>query len=160
MGQQLALVLIGIGAILVLGVLVLVARTWRQVDQGYAMIVNKMGKEPKVTFTGAIVLPIVNRMEIMDLSVKTIHVARRGKDGLICMDNIRADINVTFFVRVNKTADDVLRVAQQIGCIRASQQQTLEELFAAKFSEALKTVGKIGRASCREECRSRWSPYH
>jgi uncharacterized membrane protein YqiK len=142
MGQQLALVLIGIGAILVLGVLVLVARTWRQVDQGYAMIVNKMGKEPKVTFTGAIVLPIVNRMEIMDLSVKTIHVARRGKDGLICMDNIRADINVTFFVRVNKTADDVLRVAQQIGCIRASQQSTLEELFAAKFSEALKTVGK------------------
>ena len=21
-------------------------------------------------------------------------------------------------------------------------------------------TGKIGRASCREECRSRWSPYH
>jgi len=142
MGQQLALVVVGIGAVLVLGILVLVARTWRQVDQGRAMIVNKMGKEPKVTFTGAIVLPIVNKMEVMDLSVKTIHVARRGKDGLICMDNIRADINVTFFVRVNKTADDVLRVAQQIGCIRASQQSTLEELFAAKFSEALKTVGK------------------
>jgi len=88
------------------------------------------------------VLPIVNKAEIMDLSVKTIHVARRGKDGLICMDNIRADINVTFFVRVNKTADDVLRVAQQIGCVRASQQATLEELFSAKFSEALKTVGK------------------
>jgi uncharacterized membrane protein YqiK len=142
MGQQLALVLIGVGGVLVLGILVLIARTWRQVDQGRAMIVNKMGKEPKVTFTGAIVLPIVNKMEVMDLSVKTIHVARRGKDGLICMDNIRADINVTFFVRVNKTADDVLRVAQQIGCIRASQQATLEELFAAKFSEALKTVGK------------------
>jgi len=142
MGQQLAIVLVGIGGVLVLGILVLIARTWRQVDQGRAMIVNKMGKEPKVTFTGAIVLPIVNRMEVMDLSVKTIHVARRGKDGLICMDNIRADINVTFFVRVNKTADDVLRVAQQIGCIRASQQSTLEELFSAKFSEALKTVGK------------------
>jgi uncharacterized membrane protein YqiK len=142
MGQQMALVLVGVGGVLVLGILVLVARTWRQVDQGRAMIVNKMGNEPKVTFTGAIVLPIVNKMEVMDLSVKTIHVARRGKDGLICMDNIRADINVTFFVRVNKTADDVLRVAQQIGCIRASQQSTLEELFAAKFSEALKTVGK------------------
>jgi uncharacterized membrane protein YqiK len=142
MGQQLALVLVGVGGVLVLGILVLVARTWRQVDQGRAMIVNKMGNEPKVTFTGAIVLPIVNKMEVMDLSVKTIHVARRGKDGLICMDNIRADINVTFFVRVNKTADDVLRVAQQIGCIRASQQSTLEELFSAKFSEALKTVGK------------------
>jgi uncharacterized membrane protein YqiK len=142
MGQQMVIVIAGVGGILLLGILVLIARTWRQVDQGRAMIVNKMGAEPKVTFTGAIVLPIVNKMEVMDLSVKTIHVARRGKDGLICMDNIRADINVTFFVRVNKTADDVLRVAQQIGCIRASQQSTLEELFAAKFSEALKTVGK------------------
>jgi uncharacterized membrane protein YqiK len=142
MGQQLALVLTAIGGVLVFGILVLIARTWRQVEQGKAMIVNKMGSEPRVTFTGAIVLPIVNKAEIMDLSVKTIHVARRGKDGLICMDNIRADINVTFFVRVNKTADDVLRVAQQIGCVRASQQSTLEELFSAKFSEALKTVGK------------------
>ena len=142
MGQQMVIVISAVLGVVLLGILVLVSRTWRQVDQGRAMIVNKMGAEPKVTFTGAIVLPIVNKMEVMDLSVKTIHVARRGKDGLICMDNIRADINVTFFVRVNKTADDVLRVAQQIGCIRASQQSTLEELFSAKFSEALKTVGK------------------
>jgi len=142
MGPQLAIFLVAIGGVLVLGVLVLIARTWRQVDQGRAMIVNKMGSEPKVTFTGAIVLPIVNKAEVMDLSVKTIDVSRRGKEGLICADNIRADIKVTFFVRVNKTVDDVLRVAQSIGCIRASQQTTLEELFAAKFSEALKTVGK------------------
>jgi uncharacterized membrane protein YqiK len=142
MGQELALTFVGAGGILLFGILVMIARTWRQVEQGRAMIINKMGNEPKVTFTGAIVLPIVNKAEVMDLSVKTIDVARRGKEGLICADNIRADIKVTFFVRVNKTVDDVLRVAQSIGCARASQQATLEELFAAKFSEALKTVGK------------------
>ncbi|KAB2907332.1 MAG: hypothetical protein F9K40_05140 [Kofleriaceae bacterium] len=142
MEKQLMFAIIGIGGVLILGLLVLIARTWRQVDQGRAMIVNKMGTEPKVTFTGAIVLPIINKAEVMDLSVKTIDVSRRGKEGLICADNIRADIKVTFFVRVNKTVDDVLRVAQSIGCARASQQSTLEELFAAKFSEALKTVGK------------------
>jgi uncharacterized membrane protein YqiK len=142
MGQQMALVLIAAGGIFVLGFLMLIARTWQQVEQGRAMIVNKMGSEPKVTFTGAIVLPIINKSEVMDLSVKTIDVARSGKDGLICADNIRADIKVMFFVRVNKTVDDVLRVAQSIGCARASQQSTLEELFSAKFSEALKTVGK------------------
>src|ERR1041384_4011023 len=128
MGQQLAIVLVGVGGVLVLGILRLIARTWRQVEQGRAMIVNKMGTEPKVTFTGAIVLPIVNKAEVMDLSVKTIDVSRRAKDGLICADNIRADIKVTFFVRVNKTVDDVLRVAQSIGCVRASQQATLEVL--------------------------------
>ncbi len=142
MTKELLVVLIGVGGVLLLGILVLVARTWRQVHQGQAMIVNKMGNEPKVTFTGAIVLPIVNKAEVMDLSVKTIEVARKGKEGLICADNIRADIKVTFFVSINKTVDDVLRVAQTIGCVRASQQSTLEELFSAKFSEALKTVGK------------------
>jgi uncharacterized membrane protein YqiK len=142
MDKQSLFIIIGAGGVFLLGMLVMIARTWRQVDQGRALIVNKMGTEPKVTFSGAVVLPIVNKAEIMDLSVKTIEIARRGKEGLICADNIRADIKVTFFVRVNKTKDDVLRVAQSIGCVRASQQQTLEELFSAKFSEALKTVGK------------------
>jgi uncharacterized membrane protein YqiK len=142
MGQQMMFALIGILSVVGIGILMLIVRTFRQIDQGRAMIINRVRGEPKVTFSGSIVLPIVNKAEVMDLSVKTIDVARRGKEGLICADNIRADIKVTFFVRVNKTTDDVLRVAQSIGCVRASQQQTLEELFAAKFSEALKTVGK------------------
>src|SRR5580704_4160843 len=142
MTKELLVVLIGVGGVLLLGILVLVARTWRQVSQGQALIVNKMGSEPKVTFTGAVVMPIFNKAEVMDLSVKTIEVSRHGKEGLICADNIRADIKVTFFVRVNKTVEDVLEVAQTIGCLRASKEETIEELFAAKFSEALKTVGK------------------
>jgi uncharacterized membrane protein YqiK len=95
-----------------------------------------------VTFTGALVMPVIHRAEIMDISLKTIEIDRRGKEGLICQDNIRADIKVTFFVRVNKTQEDVLKVAQAIGCKRASDPETLENLFNAKFSEALKGVGK------------------
>ena len=132
----------GIGVLIFIGLLVMVARFYRKVDQGKALIINKVSNEPDVTFTGGIVLPIVHRSEIMDISVKTIELSRNGRDGLICQDNIRADIKVTFFVKVNKTVEDVLKVAQNIGCARASDQQTLEELFIAKFSEALKTVGK------------------
>ncbi len=137
-------ILIGIAAfvVLVLGVLVIVAKFYRQVDQGRALIANTLKTEPIVTFTGMVVYPIIHRAEVMDISVKTVEIDRRAKDGLICKDNIRADIKVTFFVRVNKTPDDVLKVAQSIGCVRASDPNTLQELFAAKFSEALKTVGK------------------
>ncbi|MFY0576514.1 flotillin family protein [Cystobacter fuscus] len=119
-----------------------VSRFYRQVDQGRALIINPFKGEPVVTFTGSIVWPIINRAEVMDISLKTVEIDRRGKEGLICKDNIRADIKVTFFVRVNKTREDVLKVAQSIGCARASDEQTLEHLFEAKFSEALKTVGK------------------
>ena len=55
---------------------------------------------------------------------------------------MRADIKVAFFVRVNNEVEFIKKVAQTIGCERASHQTTLEELFEAKFSEALKTVGK------------------
>ncbi len=128
--------------VFLLGFMALVAKFYQKVDQGRAMIVNTMRAEPEVTFTGRLVIPILHRREVMDISLKTIEIERMGKEGLICKDNMRADIKVKFFVRVNKTREDVLRVAQGIGCERASNQATLEDLFSAKFSEALKTVGK------------------
>jgi uncharacterized membrane protein YqiK len=131
-----------VGAFILFGLLGLIARFYRKVEQGKALIVNRTVGEPEVTFTGAIVVPVFHKAEVMDISVKTIEIDRRGKEGLICKDNIRADIKVTFFVRVNKTREDVIKVAQAIGCVRASDPKTLEELFNAKFSEALKTVGK------------------
>ncbi|MFI1234440.1 SPFH domain-containing protein [Nocardia salmonicida] len=134
-------VLIALILLVGLAVLFLVSRLFKKVSQGQALIVSKMRKVD-VTFTGAVVLPVLHKAEIMDISVKTIEVARVGRDGLICRDNIRADIRITFFVRVNKTVEDVIKVAQAIGTVRASDQATLQELFSAKFSEALKTVGK------------------
>ena len=93
-------------------------------------------------FSKAIVWPLIRQSEIMDISVRRIEIFRHGSEGLVCKDNVRADIKVAFFVRVNNTEDDVLKVAQSIGAKRASETQKLIELFDAKFSEALKTVGK------------------
>ncbi|MCC6333961.1 MAG: hypothetical protein IT380_08225 [Myxococcales bacterium] len=135
-------VAIGLGFFLLIGFGVALARFYKQVAQGQVLIVNTMKNEPKVAFTGSVVLPIIHRAETMDISLKTIEIDRRGKQGLICADNIRADIKVSFFVRVNKTVEDVLKVAQSVGCQRASDLRTLQELFEAKFSEGLKTVGK------------------
>ncbi len=129
-------------AIILLGAFSLFASFYKKVPQGKAMIVSTLSREPKVTFTGSLVLPVIHLREMMDIDLKTIEIDRRGSDGLICRDNIRADIKVTFFVRVNKTTEDVLKVAQAVGVDRASDQSAVEELFSAKFSEALKTVGK------------------
>ncbi|MFG3259970.1 SPFH domain-containing protein [Streptomyces sp. NPDC048172] len=134
-------VLVAVVLLIVLAVFFVVSRLFRKVEQGRALIVSKMRKVD-VTFTGQVVLPVLHKAEVMDISVKTIDIARMGQDGLICRDNIRADIRISFFVRVNKTVEDVIKVAQAIGTERASDQGTLQELFNAKFSEALKTVGK------------------
>ncbi len=134
--------LVIVAFIVFLAISIMTIRCYRKVDQGSALIINKLRAVPDVTFTGGVVLPIIHKAEIMDISVKAMVVKRDGKNGLICADNIRADISVSFYIRVNKTQEDVMRVAQTVGCARASQLETLDDLFQAKFSEALKTVGK------------------
>jgi uncharacterized membrane protein YqiK len=133
----------GVCAFFLLVLVIVLKAFYRTIDQGHALIINKLtSAEAMVSFTGGVVIPVINRAEVMDISVKTIEVDRKGANGLICKDNIRADITVAFFVRVNKTREDVLKVAGSVGVVRASDPKTLEALFLSKFSEALKTVGK------------------
>ena len=97
-----------------LGVLILFSRFFRKVTQGQAIVRNGIGGT-KVSFNGMIVIPVAHQAEYMDISVKRIEIERKATEGLICQDNLRADIKVAFFVRVNKTPEDVLRVAQCVG---------------------------------------------
>jgi uncharacterized membrane protein YqiK len=128
-------------ALVLTGIMVLFSSCYKKVEQGTAIICNGIGGT-RVSFVGMMVIPIIQRMEMMDISVKRIEINRAGSDGLICRDNMRADLKVAFFVRVNKTPQDVLKVAQSLGCKRGSDPRALVDFFDAKFSEALKTVGK------------------
>ncbi|SMC63460.1 flotillin family protein [Moheibacter sediminis] len=143
-GGTTSIILIAVGVLIFLffGFLVVLSSFYKKIPQGKAIVRTGFGGT-KVAFNkGMYVIPIFHKMEIMDISVKKIDIARMENDGLICKDNIRADIKVAFFVRVNKSIDDVINVAQNLGCERASDPETLKSIFEAKFSEALKTVGK------------------
>ena len=135
--------LIGIifGSILLLGMIIWIISMYKKVVQGKVLVRTGAGGT-KVFFNAGLVIPVLHKKEIMDISVKKLEIERLGNDGLICKDNLRADIKVAFFVRVNKSTADIINVAQTIGCERASVMETLDNLFEAKFSEALKTVGK------------------
>lgn len=135
--------IIGIVVVVVasLGLIFWILSMYKKTVQGIVILRTGYGGT-KVFFNAGIVIPVIHRMESMDISVKKLEIAREGKAGLICKDNMRADIQVAFFIRVNKSADDIVNVGQTIGCQRASDINTLRELFEAKFSEALKTVGK------------------
>ncbi len=123
------------------GLLVWIISMYKKIIQGKVLVRTGMGGT-KVFFNAGLVVPVLHKMEIMDISVKKLEIERSGINGLICKDNIRADIKVAFFVRVNKSTADIINVAQTIGCERASEIEVLRNLFDAKFSEALKTVGK------------------
>jgi uncharacterized membrane protein YqiK len=131
----------GIAGLITLFVL-FIALFYKKIPQGEAIVKTGFGGTQVAFDKGMYVIPVLHKVEIMDISVKKIEVERMQEDGLICKDNMRADIKVAFFVRVNKSKDAIIEVAQTIGCERASAEETLYNLFESKFSEALKTVGK------------------
>ena len=138
-----ASIIIGIAfLVLILGLAFAVASWYRKVAQGQALVRTGQGGTKEAYDSGMLVIPVIHMVETMDLSVKTIEIARLKGEGLICKDNMRADIKVVFFVRVNQEVADIKKVAQTIGAERASDPEVLHKLFEAKFSEALKTVGK------------------
>ncbi len=144
--------IIGVVILFIL-IIIFLKRFVRKVEPGNSLIIMGPGiktklhdstsiKGIKVIFTWGLVFPFIQRAESMDISIKKMTVERKGIDGLICKDNIRADISANFYVRVNNESSDVITVAQTIGIERASTTDTLDDLFQAKFAEALKTVGK------------------
>lgn len=127
--------------VVIVGLLVWIISMYKKIIQGKVIVRTGAGGT-KVFYNAGLVVPVLHKMEIMDISVKKLDVERTGVNGLICKDNIRADIKVTFFIKINKSTTDIINVAQTIGCERASEVEVLRTLFDAKFSEALKTVGK------------------
>jgi flotillin len=113
---------------------------YRKVSPDLAIIRTGVGGVKTASGGGMFIIPLAHQAEIMDLSVKRIEIKRHGKEGLICMDNIRADIEVAFYLRISE--NNIENVAKKLGAQRASDTAALVELFDAQFSEALKTIGK------------------
>lgn len=134
-------VLAGLALIVVGFIVLLVMLCIRKIHPGKAGICVGLGGL-RVAFDYMIRIPVVQNFEEMDISVKKLEIHRKGKDGLVCRDNIRADISVAFYIRVEATEESVRKVAQMLGAERVSDMEKLRELFEAKFSEALKTAGK------------------
>ncbi|MHC5226328.1 SPFH domain-containing protein [Ignatzschineria sp. LJL83] len=137
----------GVGLLIVLFFLTTRYRKIRH--EGQALIVNGVGKT-KASLTGTFIWPVVNRYEYMDITRKKISVNRSGRkdaqgdeyEGLHCKDNIRADLKVDFYIGVNHSEADIIRVAKLFTTRGASDPAHLAEHFQPKFSEALKTAVK------------------
>ena len=136
----------GVVAVIVIGLILLILAflaivCLKKVRAGEAGVRTGFGGL-RVTKDWMFRFPFLNRWDIMDIQVKKLEVARKGKDGLICQDNIRADIEVAFYVRVAPEEEKIKEVAEAVGCERASEIELLRNLFEAKFSDALKAAGK------------------
>lgn len=140
--DALTLPLVGTAMLVIVGGvgLALFVRARVRVPPGFALVIHGSGPESRVSFADTIVMPFIARSELVDCSVHTIAVACEGKDAVRCYDRIRADVRAEFMVAINRTADDVLKVVHSLGTRRAVDRESLQELFAGKFSDGIATV--------------------
>src|SRR5690606_38988741 len=94
---------IGIGVLLFLVIVyfAIIAMFYKKIPQGQALIRTGFGGTKVATDKGLYTVAVFHKTEIMDISVKKIQIERIANEGFICKDNMRADIKVAFFVRVN-----------------------------------------------------------
>lgn len=136
------LVIVGILALFIVFLYTLLSSFLKKAAPGTALVKTGLGLQiPQISTSSAIAIPLIHRIETIELTVKTIKIVRRGLDSLSCADGIRAEIEVDFYIKINPVEDDIRRVATTVGCERASNIQTMKELFEAKFADALKTAG-------------------
>lgn len=110
---------------------------YRRVGAGEALVIERGNAPTRVSLGGALVLPLVHRAEVLDLSVRKVVVERRGRQGVSCMDGIRVDLRATLLVKVGRVEADVLRVAREVGCARANRPEDVQALLEERFACAL-----------------------
>lgn len=130
---------ITIATVVLFLMLILVASWYKKADSGQALIRSGIGGN-KVSFSGIMAIPVFHKLEVMDITQQILLVDLSGTRGVFTQDSIRVDLKAQFTVCVNATERDVQLVAINIGAKRASDPETIRDLFQASFEEAIKHV--------------------
>lgn len=101
--------------LLTIGVLFLFTQYYKVVPSGFAMIRFGQGGN-QVSFNKMMVYPVIHRIEYLDVSLKNFTITRENENGVICLDNLRINLRADFYMKVNHSAEDVMKIAQSIGC--------------------------------------------
>jgi uncharacterized membrane protein YqiK len=114
---------------------------YKKPQQGQALVRTGLGGR-QVSFSGLIIIPLLQRGEFLDITLKRLVVERRGQQALTSKDGQRFDVTAAFFVRVKPDAQAVLKAVQTSGIQGASDPEALHARFGVQFSEALEAVSK------------------
>lgn len=142
-------IVIGLVASLALIVLFLISRYRVASAVSEVLIIKRMNGTMSVAKTGGFVWPIVNTCQLFSINRRAIDVYS-GSDknsirdenvikignGIHCKDNIRADLQISFYLKVSK----IDSIAESFSYHQLTNQKAFSDFFVSKLSEALKTA--------------------
>ena len=133
---------IGMIAFMILSIMGAFLSFYKKVPQGKAIIRTGAGGPLIAYDRGIFVIPILHKMEFLDISLKKIEITKMNEESLVCKDGTKAGIKAAFFIKASRDKMDMLQIAQSLGCQAASNPEALHDIFYSSFLEATKKALK------------------
>jgi uncharacterized membrane protein YqiK len=129
--------LIGILVVLALGLMF--SKLYQRSSKEVAFVRTGAGGALVIKDGGALVIPILHGITMVNMNTIKLDVIRREKDALITYDRMRVDVGVEFFLRVAQKEEAISRAAETLG-MKTMSPDELRSLVEGKFVDALRSV--------------------
>ncbi|MDR0807733.1 MAG: hypothetical protein LBE86_01150 [Gemmobacter sp.] len=97
------------------------------------------GGERVVIGGGALVIPIIHDITVVNMNAIPVEIRRTAEQSLITREKLRVDIVAEFFVRVIATREGVSSAARTLGA-RTQDPMALKEIIQGRFVDAMAAV--------------------
>ena len=128
--------------IILIGAVGLYQLLFIKIPQDSVLIINDMGQEPKIHFSGPVYCPLIYKKTVIKIKLISFKIELNNNKNLVFKDNEQANICVIFNLKVNETSEDVLKAVKAMGVKRISNQKAVSAFFDARFIEALRKVAE------------------
>lgn len=112
---------------------------YRHSSKDQSFVRTGSGGERVVMGGGALVIPIIHDITVVNMNAIPVEIRRSGEQSLITREKLRVDIVAEFFVRVIATRDGVSTAARTLGA-RTQDPMALKEIIQGRFVDAMAAV--------------------
>jgi uncharacterized membrane protein YqiK len=130
----------GIGLVIISSILLIVTELYVKSRADEALVRTGNGGAKVVLDGGILVIPVIHELIRVPLAEMKIEVNRTGGErALITGDNLRADIQAEFYVKVDPSKEAVKAAAQALG-VRLADPGAIKAIIEEKLVSALRNV--------------------
>ena len=112
---------------------------YRHSSKDQSFVRTGSGGEKVVMGGGALVIPIIHDITVVNMNAIPVEIRRAGEQSLITRNKMRIDIVAEFFVRVIATREVVSTAARTLGA-RTQDPMNVKEIIQGRFVDAMAAV--------------------
>ena len=112
---------------------------YRHSSKDQSFVRTGSGGEKVVMGGGALVIPIIHDITVVNMNAIPMEIRRSGEQSLITRNKMRVDIVAEFFVRVIASKEGVSTAARTLGA-RTQDPIALKEIIQGRFIDAMSSV--------------------